>query len=302
MRLKKLNTVIFDELTHSYICGDKLLTGVTTLLHKHGLAPDLSFVDEEKLKAAADRGTAIHNLIEAYEDKKTVVDDECGNLKAYKTLGLNIHCNEYLVSDDDTIATMIDLVGEDCSIYDIKSWSKSSVTKANIQYVSWQCSIGAYLFEKMNPSKKVPGIYLARVRDGEAELKQLDRIPNEEIEALVLAEKEGRRFVKSIASADAVISEEEAVVLVRNLEMIAQLEATVKELKAANAEMFDRLYGYMEENKKGELACSLGVFVKKDGYERSSVDATKLKKDLPEIYEKYRKTTYVNGSVSFKAN
>ena len=94
MRLKKINTVIFDELTHSYICGDKLLIGVTTLMKKHGLSPDYGDIPAEVLAKAAARGTAIHNLLEDYDNGKAVQEDEAGNLKAYKELGLKIHCSE----------------------------------------------------------------------------------------------------------------------------------------------------------------------------------------------------------------
>jgi len=298
MRLKKINTVIFDEFTHSYICGDKLLIGVTTLMKKHGLSPDYGDIPADILAKAAARGTAVHNLLEDYDNGKAVQEDEAGNLKAYKELGLKIHCSEYLVTDNDIVASFIDKVYDDCSLADVKTTST-----VHTKSVAWQLSIYAYLFEKMNPSKKVPHIYCIHVRDGKAKEIELNRIPNEKIEALLQAEKEGRIYEddEQLPDASLVLQDQDVLSLVATLDIIAQYKAALKAEEERAAALQDKLYQYMVDNNLDEMGCTSGKFIRKAEYTRTSIDSTKLKKEMPEIFEKYQKTSVVKGSVTFKA-
>lgn len=296
MRLKKNTAVSFEEISHSYICGDRLLCGVTTLMRKHGLAPDYGNISPEVLRRAAERGTAIHQMLEDYDNGKPVVEDE--NLKAYKKLGLKIHCSEYLVSDNETVASFIDKVYEDCSLADVKTTST-----VHRRSVAWQLSIYAYLFELQNPRKKVPHIYCIHVRDGKAKEIELNRIPNERVEALLLAEKEGRIYqdTEEVSDAEEVLQEQDVLALVSSLDVIASYKAAIKAEEARAEALQGKLYEYMKEHNLDEMGCSLGKFTRKAEYTRTSLDSKKLEKDLPEIYEKYQKTTTVKGSVSFKA-
>lgn len=296
MRLKKINTVTFDELTHSYICGDKLLIGVTTLMKKHGLSPDYGDVPADVLAKAAARGTAIHQLLEDYDNGKAVVEDE--NLKAYKALGLKIHCSEYLVTDNNLVASFIDKVYDDCSLADVKT----TATVHN-RSVAWQLSIYAYLFEKMNPSKKVPHIYCIHVRDGKAKEIELNRVPDEKVESLLLAEMEGRIYEddEQLPDASLVLQDQDVLTLVATLDSIAQYKAALKAEEERAAALQEKLYQYMVDNNLDEMGCTSGKFIRKAEYTRTSIDSTKLKKEMPEIFEKFQKTSVVKGSVTFKA-
>lgn len=296
MRLKKINTVTFDELTHSYICGDKLLIGVTTLMKKHGLSPDYGDVPADVLAKAAARGTAIHQLLEDYDNGKAVVEDE--NLKAYKALGLKIHCSEYLVTDNNLVASFIDKVYDDCSLADVKT----TATVHN-RSVAWQLSIYAYLFEKINPSKKVPHIYCIHVRDGKAKEIELNRVPDEKVEALLLAEMEGRIYEddEQLPDASLVLQDQDVLTLVATLDSIAQYKAALKAEEERAAALQEKLYQYMVDNNLDEMGCTSGKFIRKAEYTRTSIDSTKLKKEMPEIFEKFQKTSIVKGSVTFKA-
>lgn len=296
MRLKKINTVTFDELTHSYICGDKLLIGVTTLMKKHGLSPDYGDVPADVLAKAAARGTAIHQLLEDYDNGKAVVEDE--NLKAYKALGLKIHCSEYLVTDNNLVASFIDKVYDDCSLADVKT----TATVHN-RSVAWQLSIYAYLFEKINPSKKVPHIYCIHVRDGKAKEIELNRVPDEKVEALLLAEMEGRIYEddEQLPDASLVLQDQDVLTLVATLDSIAQYKAALKAEEERAAALQEKLYQYMVDNNLDEMGCTSGKFIRKAEYTRTSIDSTKLKKEMPEIFEKFQKTSVVKGSVTFKA-
>ena len=50
------------------------------------------------------------------------------------------------------------------------------------------------------------------------------------------------------------------------------------------------------------MSCTYGKFSLKSGSTRTSIDSEKLKKEQPEIYSQYSKTTNVKGSVVFKPN
>ena len=297
MRLRKNKEVAFNEWLHVYTASDgHTLIGVTELMKRHGLSPDYGGISKDVLEKAAARGTAIHQLLQDYDDGKAVIEDE--NLKAYKALGLKVHCSEYLVSDNEIVATFIDKVLDDCSLADVKS--TSTVHRRPLE---WQLSIGAYLFELQNPGKKVPHLYCIHVRDGKAKLIEVSRIPNEAVERLLECERCGVVYSDNPVPADAALAlEEQAVVLAEQLDQIARLKLAIKETEQASAELQQRLYDYMTENNLDEMACELGTFVRKAPYTKKALDSTRLKKEKPELYEQYLKESEVKGSITFKTN
>lgn len=297
MRLRKNKEVAFNEWLHVYTASDgHTLIGVTELMKRHGLSPDYGGISKDVLEKAAARGTAIHQLLQDYDDGKAVIEDE--NLKAYKALGLKVHCSEYLVSDNEIVATFIDKVLDDCSLADVKT--TSSVHRRPLE---WQLSIGAYLFELQNPGKKVPHLYCIHVRDGKAKLIEVSRIPNDAVERLLECERCGVVYSDNPVPADAALAlEEQAVVLAEQLDQIARLKLAIKETEQASAELQQRLYDYMTENNLDEMACELGTFVRKAPYTKKALDSTRLKKEKPELYEQYLKESEVKGSITFKTN
>ena len=297
MRLRKNKEVAFNEWLHVYTASDgHTLIGVTELMKRHGLSPDYGGISKDVLEKAAARGTAIHQLLQDYDDGKAVIEDE--NLKAYKALGLKVHCSEYLVSDNEIVATFIDKVLDDCSLADVKS--TSTVHRRPLE---WQLSIGAYLFELQNPGKKVPHLYCIHVRDGKAKQIEVSRIPNDAVERLLECERCGVVYSDNPVPADAALAlEEQAVVLAEQLDQIARLKLAIKETEQASAELQQRLYDYMTENNLDEMACELGTFVRKAPYTKKALDSARLKKDKPELYEQYLKESEIKGSITFKTN
>ena len=297
MRLRKNKEVAFNEWLHVYTASDgHTLIGVTELMKRHGLSPDYGGISKDVLEKAAARGTAIHQLLQDYDDGKAVIEDE--NLKAYKALGLKVRCSEYLVSDNEIVATFIDKVLDDCSLADVKS--TSTVHRRPLE---WQLSIGAYLFELQNPGKKVPHLYCIHVRDGKAKQIEVSRIPNDAVERLLECERCGVVYSDNPVPADAALAlEEQAVVLAEQLDQIARLKLAIKETEQASAELQQRLYDYMTENNLDEMACELGTFVRKAPYTKKSLDSARLKKEKPELYEQYLKESEIKGSITFKTN
>lgn len=313
MRLKKLKNVTFDEMTHNYLLDDKqLLIGVTTLMKKHGLSPDYGGIDEKTLAGAATRGTAVHTLLEDYDNGKNCIcsdvfyEGKCvitadmmqKNLDAYKKLGLQVHCSEYLVSDCRCVASFIDKVLEDGSLADVKT--TSSLHKEALE---WQLSIYAFLFESLNPKVKVPHLYAIHVRDGKAKLVEVNRIPDEEIEALLLAEAEGRIYgqkeaeledISSVVGVDTALNIQVAEMQISYYkELIGTMETSIAEAREA-------VYNYMLEHNLTEMKVGDGVYKLKSPTQRETFDTKRFKKEHPEMAEQFIKLSAVRGSISFK--
>ena len=110
MELQDNKRVFFDPVSHTYLMGDKVLIGVTSLMAKHGLSPDYSGIPEATLKKAAAEGTAIHQEIEDYDNGVSVLRTPL--IEEYIDIcrenGLIFARNEYLISDDELVASSID--------------------------------------------------------------------------------------------------------------------------------------------------------------------------------------------------
>ena len=210
MELVQNKRVIFNELTHTYFLDKKKkLIGVTSLMKKHGLSPDYSDIDPHVLNHAAARGTAVHKTLEAYDNHLmfitpiTVSDNEGGTatfdttqeLEAYKRAMLNydggVIASEYLVSDNDVVASSIDKVAEtnEEGVFDLLDIKTTSTL--HVDALTWQLSIYAYLFELQNPGAKVRRLIGVRVRDDSCTLTDVDRIPAEEVRRLIACERNG---------------------------------------------------------------------------------------------------------------
>jgi hypothetical protein len=294
-RLTECRSVLFDELTHSYFCGDKMLIGVTSLMKKHGLSADYGGIPSDVLDKAAAKGSAIHELLEDYDNGETVVEDE--NLKAYKKLNLKVLRSEYLVSDNEVVATFIDKVLDDYSLADVKTTSE-----VHTHALEWQLSICAYLFEMQNKGIKVPALYCIHVRNRKAKLIPVNRLPDSEVERLIGCEAKGEKFteIPIETAVTEIISESEEVTLTKNLESIAIFKQKIKEAEAAISEIQDRLYNRMKEYNLNEVLGETGKFVRRVETTRISLDTNALKEKKPKIYEAFKVETKVKGSITFK--
>ena len=305
MNLIENKEVFFDSVSHSYTnADDELLMGVTELLHKHDLAPDLSGIPEKTLKAAAEKGTKIHEYLQSYEAGEMVPTSDL--LDDYKKLGLHHLASEFLVSDNELVASKIDMLyqsGPDSVIIcDIKTTEKE-----NVRYVTWQTSIYKYLLERQCPGVKVSDLYLLWADKKGEKLRgwrRLDPIPEEEIEKLFDCERNGLIYIDENAIPDAslVLEEDELSTYVQQASQIADLKAKIKEIEDAMKFCDERLLAYMADNNLDEMAAPGGVFKRKKAYTQTRVDSGKLRKLFPAVFEKVTNVTEVAASISFKPN
>ncbi len=187
------SAVVFNEEQHTYTLGDKQLSGITTII-KQLVFPDMyKGISQAVLNKAAERGTRIHNLIQMWVmgilSNEDIAELQCF-LDAFTAASLISHASEYLVSDNESVASSIDLVCLDAEgnfvLCDIKTTSV-----LHTEYLQWQLSIYAYLFEHQNPTLQVGALKAIHIRDNKCEIVDVERLPDEYVEALLNAYRSG---------------------------------------------------------------------------------------------------------------
>ena len=315
MKLTQNKKVTFDEWLHCYVMGDNVLMGITSLMKKHGLGPEYGDVDEDTLAAAAARGTAVHKTLEAYDNGEQVVftdtlyngrvvltaDELKANLDAYRDLGLKAIASEFLVSDNKLVASSIDKILDCGSENEVDLGDVKTTYTLHIGALEVQLGCYKYLLEKQCRGKiKVRKCYGIHVRKGKAVLKEITPWPAEKVEALLLAEAEGRIYSEEKVEAVSVLNEGELTQWVNAESNLAAMKATIKSLEESTAEIREKLYQHMIDNNLTEMACPGGAIVLKRPSQRTSVDSKKLQSNYPDIYKECTKVSEVKGSISFK--
>ena len=195
MKLIK-SQVVFNPDEHTYMLGNKELSGITSVIGRQLFPDKYRDVPEDVLRKAAERGTMIHSICELVDDMGITHDSD--EAQGYKELkddwGLRYECSEYLVSDNEHYASCIDKVyrenDTDFTLGDIKT-----TYVLDKESVRWQLSIYAYFFELQNPgcnAVRLIGIWL---RGKNHEIVEVERIPSEIVINLLKCDSEGRQFV-----------------------------------------------------------------------------------------------------------
>ena len=298
--------VVFDIEHHTYHLNDKQLSGVTAIIK--WLFPDTyARIPESVLMRAAEYGTLIHSKCEL-ADSMGIVDEPI--VKEYqriiKDAGLEVAYSEYLVSDNQAIASSIDKVFTDDSLGDIKTTSQ--VHEAN---VTLQLSIYAYLYELQTGRKanKLYLIWLPKPQYGKPLVKELQRIPTDVCKYIVevyAAQGDPLNALAVLSSYLPVTTEHNRVkgeipdgvqVIVDELMMVKhQLDELIAREKELKKQVLEAMQGVGEDTWSNDLI----QITRKAAYERESVDTNGLKADHPDIYKQYKKTTEVAESLTYK--
>ena len=306
--------VVFNEGHHTYALNGHQLSGVTPIIA--WLFPDTyKGIPQNVLAQAAAHGTEVHKACELYDSLgiKTEDEDVWPHVREYALLcadkRIEVACSEYLVSDEYRIASAIDKVFTDDSLGDIKTTSK-----VHGLLVQLQLSIYAWLFEKMNPERKVPHLYLIwlpKPQYGKAMIKELERIPASVCEYIVEVWANDGDPLSAMAALTGcgVVLEVENTTR-RAGEIPENVQALVDELMVVKKQL--DFYAEREKELKNNLLVTMSnlnedkwsndliQISKKAAYLRESIDTKALKADNPEIYEKYRKETKVSESLTYK--
>lgn len=305
MKLKQNKKVQFDELTHSYFYGEGELMGVTTLMKKHGLSADYTGISQAVLEKAAERGTAVHHILEDYDAGKTTIAGEFEDeLKAYSKLGLKVIQSEYLVSDNKLVASSIDKVIEVEEENMVDLGDVKTTSKLHIEALEWQLGIYKYLFELQNKKIKVRKCWGIHVRDGKAVLREINPVSSEMVQDLLKCEAGGILYQKQgelNMEAVSLVDREEVMAYTSALQAMAELDAQLKALKEVKDKFENDLYEKMLEKNIDKLEYPEGVITLKRPYTKQAIDSKALKAKRPEVYEEFLKETTVKGNITFKS-
>lgn len=183
--------VTFNEEEHTYTLSDGTqLSGITSIIHKYLFPSMYDGVSSSVMEAARERGHMIHKAIDDTLFKGMPLfdgfafDKELQDAMAIiKENKLKPVAGEYLVSDNTHVATCIDGVfkqGKKLVLVDHKTTSVIYV-----EYLRWQLSIEAMLFEKQT-GNKVDALYAIHLpKNGECKLVEIERLPDEYVTALL---------------------------------------------------------------------------------------------------------------------
>lgn len=292
MKLIKSN-VIFDRRNHAYYLDGKQLSGITSLLDRQLFKDKYLGIPEDVLRKAAERGTFIHQECELADNGFSVIEQEALNyLRLKEKHNLKIEESEYLVSDNEHYASCIDKVyryDEDIFFLgDIKT-----TYRLNKEYVMWQLSIYAYLFERQNPGASVASIFAIWLRGDTHQLVVLDRIPDSKIERLLYCDSHGLQYEGG----------ETLSVVSNELEgLIVDLETQIKALTEQKKALTDGIMRAMVQagmyRWKGENVS----ITRRTATSRKSFDKERFEKDYPGVYENYIKETLQSESLLIKIN
>lgn len=287
--------VVFEDITHSYLLDNQFyLMGVTSLMKKHGLSADYADVDEEKLEAARERGSKGHHDIEKF--CKGQLKRHNAVTKAFAALNLDVLESEFLVSDNEMIASQIDLILKDYTIIDIKFTSE-----LHIKPLQWQLSIYAYLLE-MTYNIKVPKVYALHFdKNNKTALVEIQRLDDSYVEALFRAEKEG--YILDQASLIPTANADKAVMeLHRVTTYIDGLKQRIKEAEKEKEELQNAFLQKMEETGTKSIVTDFCKITYVASSTRTGIDSKRLKEEMPDIYEEYKTTTTIKPSIRITIN
>lgn len=298
--------VLFEEDGHTYTLEGHTLQGVTPIIA--WLFPETyKGIPQSILENAAQYGGMIHKKIEL-ADSMGIVDDQV--VRDYMELkeqkGVKTLVNEYLVSDERRIASSIDIVMDNYDLWDVKTTSK-----VHIPNVTMQISIYAWLFEEQNPGLKAGDLYccwLPKPQYGKADLIKLNRVSadickeivqiwacgGDPLQARAILAQTGFQMEKQRTVGEVPISMQDLMdELITINDMKKQLEEREKAIK-------DVLLQQMSDAGADKWANDLIEVTRKGAYERTSIDSTRLKKEQPDLFERFKKVTKVAESITYK--
>lgn len=307
--------LLFDEEEHRYYYDGKILKSVTTLLKETLFANKYGDVDPVTLENAAKFGTTVHkaleqqtvvtpgmledifcdvygvthnDIIENAELKEIVlkiadVYGKANSLLENDEFDVNAYETEYLVTDG-RIAGSVDLIAEvkgEPAIVDYKF-----TYNADIEYLSWQESIYAYLFYKMT-GQRISKAYALWVPKRDVELGWFKEIPmksDADIERLITGEYSSKDDTLPVEIKD-----------VQNA--LADILRSEKAIVERKKKLIETLHEFMEKEAITQIKSDVYTISYIGPTTRKSLDSASLKKDHPEIYEQYLKESNVKSTV-----
>ncbi|MBM6656060.1 PD-(D/E)XK nuclease family protein [Bacteroides mediterraneensis] len=288
--------VVFNEENHTYFLGDKQLSGITGMI-KRQLFPDkYKEVPQYILERAADRGTRVHHECQFVDT--TGFEPESQEAMNYLLLrtgaGYKALANEYTVSDGENFASNIDCVwekNEKIALVDVKT-----TYAPDEEYLAWQLSIYAYLFELQNPHLKVDSLFGAWLYNEKSKLIPLVRKSDVEVKRLLQCEVEGTSYLET----ETVIEHKKDEVQLLPKDVINKYLEAVEEVERIQPFIDgfkDSLKRAMvEHDVKSWDTGILKATITPAGIKKS-FDTKRFQSEHPELYKQYIKETETAASI-----
>lgn len=285
LKLNYNQQVDFFEENHLYLKKDgTVLKGITGMISKMLFPDKYKNIPTHILNKAAEYGSLIHSKCQTQDMFDT--DADCIELENYilikKEYNLIPIDNEYLVSDNENIATMIDNVfySTDASVHigDIKT--TYSLDK---EYLSWQLSICAYLFEMQNPHLKVDKLYGIWLRKDKRKLIELPRKGDDIVKSLIESYMNDTMF-ENKESGNNDFSE---------IEELMSIDNELSFLNERRKEILNIIQPRIEKNGKYSNN-SLSISFIPDSIS-TSFDTKKFKEENPGLASKYERQSTKSG-------
>lgn len=264
---------------------------------KRQLFPDkYKEVPQYILERAAERGTKVHH--ECQFADVTGFEPECQEAINYLMIrigaGYTALENEYTVSDEEHFASNIDCVWEKdgkIALADIKT-----TYKADIDYLEWQLSIYAYLFELQNPGLKVDCLYGVWLYNEKYELIPLKRKSDDEVKKLMQCEVEGISYLETETAIEHKKDEVQLLpkdVINKYLEAVAEVERIQPFIDGFKDSLKRAM---VEHDVKSWDTGILKATITPAGIKKS-FDTKRFQSDHPELYKQYIKETETAASI-----
>ena len=283
---------VFDEEKHKYYLDGRELISTTQLMKKHNLGADYSSVNEELLTKSASYGTLIHKELELFIKKDEVsFTQEVENFEMWikeNQLENNMIASELMVNND-LVAGTIDFIyeaNEELVIADFKTTSQ-----VHKEAVSWQLSI----YRELLGMEIKKGVCF-HLKGGLFEVIDIPLKTKEEVERLFDAERKGEIYKPF----DLIPSDSVEALMNFQMQLMAMDEA---KKKIENQMEAFKNYVMQEMEARGLLNYKINC----NGIElsltrvleskREDIDKKQLKADMPEIYDKYKKTSTTKSYV-----
>ena len=284
--MRKSN-VIFDEVEHTYRLYGKKLQGITGTLIPHAIGQKYADVPEHILAEKAKYGKLVHAEIEMYLNgfEPSEPTDEFLAFKKWQSLTKNEFVeSEFIVSDNENFATPIDGIDDEFNLYDWKT-----TYFLDKEYLSWQLSICAYFSEIIG--NEVNKLYAVHLIGSDCTLHEIERKPNSEVQRLIECYLNDEPYVPTL-----VLTNDEALQTIYDAEiMLIEIENEAKKYKEIKEKMLSLLEKQMQDagvkTFETERLKATRVFPS----ETVTFDSKALLADMPELAEKYNKTSVRKG-------
>lgn len=295
--------VLFDEEQHTYLLGDKYLSGITGTLQRQFFPNEFEGIPKDVIDAAAQYGTDVHHSCEDFDF--SWINDGTQEVQDYiqicKENNLTHECSEYTVTDGSDWASRIDKVyrvsDDTFDIGDIKTYGVMTADK--LAKAKWQLSIYAYLFELQNKKAKVNRLFIIHLRNKQkkdgtfdhiSEIIFINRIPSEICMDLLATDLRGEQFANPYDIPEEISSQETEI-----RELMETKSAVEERLATIKADILSK----MESLDVRTWATQTMRLTRKLPSTRASFNAALFKQEHPDLdYAPYERVSQVASSLT----